>query len=168
MNLRKTLFSSLAIALVTLLSSVSVFADATEAVPDPIISPYQGEAIVIPGSDSSNVDQLVVPFAAKVSFSYSKLLPYSSSQSKITSDWFDLTSSGSVVLRVVQYPSSSGGATANVRYVLRASEKGSYEVSGNYTGTNATVIWNQVPAGTYAIEVVNIGKDAVTGNGYVE
>lgn len=168
MKLRKAAFSSLAIALLMSLSCVSVYADTTEVVPGAIVNPYQGEAIVIPGSDSSNVDQLAVPFAAKVSFSYSKLMPYSSSQSKITSDWFHLTSSGSVVLRVVQYPSSSGGDTANVRYVLRASEKGSYEVSGNYTGTSATVIWNQVPAGTYAIEVVNIGTDAVTGNGYVE
>lgn len=78
------------------------------------------------------------------------------------------SSAGSVSLTLVQWP-SGGAGQATISYRLK---NGSWmspviRVSGNYTHTNKTITWTNIPAGEYWVQIANDpdGPD-VDGNGY--
>jgi hypothetical protein len=82
---------------------------------------------------------------------------------------FTISSTKDVTLTLVQYPSKSGGGTAscNYRLISGGTQSTVVPITGNYTSTNTSIKWVGVPAGTYWVEITNIGIPDVDGNGYI-
>ncbi|WP_183581264.1 hypothetical protein [Paenibacillus rhizosphaerae] len=108
---------------------------------------------------------MVVPFAAKMSYTFHDLYPNES----IDTDAFTISSTQDIKLTLVQYPVSGSGGTANVRYNLMRNGNivATLSVNKNYTSTNTTLTFTNAPAGTYYFRIVNQGIPDVDGNGYV-
>jgi hypothetical protein len=50
---------------------------------------------------------------------------------------------------------------------LRASEKNSVSIAGNYNSATKTITWDNLQAGTYALEIKNIGVTNASGYGSI-
>ncbi|MFE4569083.1 hypothetical protein [Paenibacillus chitinolyticus] len=109
------------------------------------------------------------PMAAQMSYSFWDLYHTSHIDTK---DTFKVDASGTVSLTLVQYPNNNGNGTANLNYGiinLDGKQVGStINVDKNYTSTNTTIYWYNIPKGTYKIRISNPygGVDAM-GNGYI-
>lgn len=150
-KVKRTVFSLALIALMSL-TSVSAYADSAT------IAPETSES-------TSNVGDMVVPFAAKMSYSFQNLYTNES----VDTGSFTISSTQDILLTLVQYPVSGSGGTANIRYNLMRSGNivATLSVNQNFTSTNKTLTFTNAPAGTYYFRIVNQGIPDVSGNGYV-
>lgn len=153
-KVKKTVFSLALIALMSL-TSVSAYADSATIVPE------SGEST----SNIGDMNYLISPLAAKMSYSFKNLYPNES----VDTGSFTISSTQDILLTVVQYPVSGSGGTANIRYNLMRNNSivTSLSINDNYTSTNKTLTFTNAPAGTYYFRIVNQGIPDVTGNGYV-
>ncbi len=119
---------------------------------------------------ASSLDQrqlAIGPMAAKLTYSFTDLYAGHFINSK---DSFSTTSKGTVYLTLTQSPMEGSSGTADIYYTLYDGSQpatNSVEVPGNYTSTNKTIYWSQVPAGTYKLVITNSpsGVDS-KGNGF--
>ncbi len=87
---------------------------------------------------------------------------------------FTQTSTDTVSLTLVQYPYGDRGKVKMFYYLVDASTgnkvTNSIAVSGNYTSSNTTIFWYNVPPGTYKVEILNgdsYDSADAAGNGYI-
>lgn len=85
---------------------------------------------------------------------------------------FNVSSPSTVSLTLVQYPNAGPTApgTVDLYYQLIGTLANSsiLEVNGDYTSTNTTISWNNVPTGTYYIEITSdMNSPDAQGNGYI-
>ncbi|WP_176854865.1 hypothetical protein [Paenibacillus sp. OK060] len=50
---------------------------------------------------------------------------------------------------------------------MRASEKNSIPIAGNYSSATKTITFSNVQAGTYALQIKNIGTTTASGYGSI-
>lgn len=104
----------------------------------------------------------MTPFALLQNYNFGPL----SSNDYTTLDWFNHYTYGNITVKLAQYP-SYGGGTVSIEYTLRASEKNSIPIAGNYSSANKTITFDNVQAGTYALEIKNIGVTNASGYGSI-
>ncbi|MFC3773778.1 hypothetical protein [Paenibacillus sp. GCM10012303] len=82
-----------------------------------------------------------------------------------------LSSQSNVSLTLVQWANDDSNANVTIRYQLVSSSNNSavLEVDGVRKGTNETITFDNVPAGTYNVKIMNtIDSNDAQGNGYIE
>lgn len=107
--------------------------------------------------------------AAAMSYTIERLTGPSSLTTKAS---FTTKSTGSVYLTLVQWETGLFPSKPNVLYAIvdsNGNEIQSKRVQEEYTHTNTTLTFNNIPAGTYRIKITNTKENiAMAGNGYVE
>ncbi|WP_379145253.1 hypothetical protein [Paenibacillus sp. sgz500992] len=122
---------------------------------EPVVetSTYAVSSVVVTTNyTEENMDPIVTPFSLLTNYSFGPL----SVNDFTTTAWFNHYSYGNVTVQLAQYP-TYGSGTASVEYTLRAAEKNSIPLAGNYSSATKTITFDNVQAGTYALEIKNIG-----------
>src|SRR5690606_4147985 len=104
---------------------------------------------IVSDTTSSDLTVDISPYASQLWYSFEDLY---TNESVTSTSSFTTSSTGSVVLTLVQYPSANGGGTVKCTYSLVNSSGKSVQsktVTGNYTNTNTDVTFTNIPAGTY-------------------
>ncbi|ANE45868.1 hypothetical protein SY83_05610 [Paenibacillus swuensis] len=160
MKLKKMALSLLASA------SLLTFIVPSTYAAEPVVetSTYAVSSVVVTTNyTEENTNAIVTPFALLQNYSFGPL----SSNDYTTKDWFNHYSYGDITVKLAQYPTTSGGGTVSIEYTLRASEKSSIPIAGNYSSATKTITFSGVQAGTYALEIKNIGVTTASGYGSI-
>lgn len=133
---------------------------------DPVVetsTSYAVSSVVVTTNyTEENTNAIVTPFALLQNYSFGPL----SSNDYTTNDWFNHYSYGNITVKLAQYPTYGSGTVA-IEYTLRASEKDSIPIAGNYSSATKTITFSGVQAGTYALEIKNIGVTTASGYGSI-
>ncbi|MDT3425293.1 hypothetical protein J2Z22_000809 [Paenibacillus forsythiae] len=117
-------------------------------------STYAVSSVVVTTNyTEEDMDPIVSPFSLLTNYSFGPL----SVNDFTTTAWFNHYSYGNITVKLAQYP-SYGSGTVSIEYILRASEKNSIPIAGNYSSATKTITFDNVQAGTYALEIKNIGE----------
>ncbi|MBP2113992.1 hypothetical protein [Paenibacillus silagei] len=157
----------LAVSLLTTASLLTFIVVPSTYAADPVVetssTSYAVSSVVVTtNSTEENTNAIVTPFALLQNYTFGPL----SSTDYTTLDWFNHYSYGNITVKLAQYP-SYGDGTVSIQYILRASEKNSVSIAGNYNSATRTLTWENVQAGTYALEIKNIGVINASGYGSI-
>lgn len=157
----------LAVSLLTTASLLTFIVVPSTYAADPVVetssTSYAVSSVVVTtDSTEENTNASVSPFALLQNYSFGPL----SSNDSTTFDWFNHYSYGDITIKLAQFPSYGNGTVA-LEYTLRAAEKGSIPVAGNYSSATKTITFYGVQGGSYALEIKNIGVATASGYGSI-
>ncbi|MFB8376931.1 hypothetical protein [Paenibacillus taichungensis] len=159
----------MALSLLTTASLLTFIVVPSTYAADPVIetstetSTYAVSSVVVTTNyTEENTNPIVTPFFLLQNYSFGPL----SSDDYTTKEWFNHYSYGDITIKLAQYP-TNGSGTVSIMYTLRASEKDSIALAGNYSSATKTITFSGVQAGTYALQITNIGTTTASGYGSI-
>lgn len=156
----------MALSLLTTASLLTFIVAPSTYAADPVVetsTSYAVSSVVVTTNyTEENTNPIVAPFSLLQNYSFGPL----SSDDYTTKEWFNHYSYGDITIKLAQYP-TNGSGTVSIEYTLRASEKNSIPIAGNYSSATKTITFSNVQAGTYALQIKNIGTTTASGYGSI-